>query len=753
MPDDIEDDLREAFRAEAEENLQILTKGLLAMENAGAAVSQDAIEEIFRAAHSLKGAARAVANWPLEDAAGAWEVIFFAWKRARKIPANAPFDLLQEMLSQVPPLVENAAAPEAERIRTALDQLREGGFLPREDDSATLTEAEVQTESVPQAEDSSTGAAEPGPEPAESSAALDEERTERRQDMVRISHKRLHELVIRADEAMVVKMSSRHQAAAMRRLSESFARIEAEVFPEGKPVAGPESQSASSLLLKHFHEDLRKVAREAEEHVRTSGHAIDELREKAQGALMRSASSFLNAFPKMVRDLSRSQGKRIELKMNGGHLPVDQRVLEALIDPMNHLVRNAVDHGIESPEERVKAGKGEKGILQIQLSQPHPGRIEIVVRDDGAGLPIQRLREEAVARGLLTQELAQSTSPEALAALVFESGFSTRREVSPISGRGLGLAIVREKIERLGGQVSLRSDEGHGTSFLITLPSTLVVFRGLSLKVAGQTFVLPVGQVEMVVGFRQDQLVTSQGTSMLNFGGELLPLVDLALLLQLPPAPEANGGLLRQAVVVRSTSERAALVVDEILREDDFPIRPFTRPLLHLKGILGVAVLPGGQPLPVLQLADLLESAFRWVTPAQAGAAPGIEKKERSARKTILVADDSITSRALLKNILEAAGYKVVLAVDGRDAMGALRLHSVDLVVSDVEMPRLNGFQLTQTIRNDPHLADLPVILVTALATAQDREKGLEAGANHYIVKTDFEQGHLIEAVQRLLFL
>lgn len=744
MPDNIDDDLQEAFRAEAEENLQVLTEGLLALEEAGSEASRNTIETVFRAAHSLKGAARAVANWPLEDAAGAWEILFSAWKREGEVPAAAPFDLLQEMLSLVPPVVDDPAAAEAERLQATLEELKVGGHLPP--DTVPAGEADFQSfRASPHAQDQAP-AAQPPPPKAEKEALGD-----RRQPMVRISHERLNELVIRADEALAVKTAARHQASVLHRLSESLERIRAQLHaPHGAPDERPRLETATASL-DQFHEELREVVRAAGEHLRSSGRAIDELREKAQAAFMRPASSLLDIFPKTVRDLSRSQGKQVQLVMEGGHLWVDQRILEGLTDPLIHLVRNSVDHGIEPPDERVKAGKAEKGRLSIHLAQPHPGRIELAVQDDGAGLPLEQLREEAVSRELLTRESANEASPEALAALIFESGLSTRREVSSLSGRGLGLAIVREKIERFGGQVSVRSEPGAGTAFLISLPSTMVVFRGLSLKVAARTFLLPAGQVEAAVAFRPDQVVSTQDTPTLRYSGELLPLVDLALLLQLPPRPEPTDDTLRQAIVVRSASERAALIVDEVLREDDFPIRPFTPPLLHLKGALGAAVLPSGELLPVLEVADLLESAFHWVTPAKAAPTPVPRERENDAQKTVLVVDDSITSRALLKNILEPAGYKVVLAVDGQEALSALRMQPVDLVVSDVEMPRMDGFELTGAIRKNPASANLPVVLVTALASDQDRAKGLEAGANHYIVKTDFDQGHLLAAVQRLL--
>lgn len=746
MPDDIEDDLQEAFRAEAEENLQLLTSGLLELEEDGADAMPETIEAIYRASHSLKGAARAVANWPLEEAAAAWEVLFSAWKRAGSVPPDAPFDLLQEMLSQVPPLVEDPAAAEAERLHAALEQLHQWGDLAA--GASHPSQPPRSQENAPH-----PGPAEPGSaDPAASSAVAEEEKPRRREATIRISHERLNELVNRADEALAVKISARSQAMALRGLSESFQRIRGQLVARGDAVEGPAvSGGAAAVLLDHFHEELRQIVREADQHVQGSARAIDELREKTQAAFMRPVSTLLDIFPKTVRDLSRSQGKRVELSMSGGHLAVDQRVLEGLTDPLLHLVRNAVDHGIERPEERTRAGKEEKGRLQIAASQPHPGRIDLVVRDDGAGLPLQALREAAVARGLLKEEDAVGASPEVLTALIFESGFSTRGEISPISGRGLGLAIVRDKVERLGGQVSVRSDPGQGTVFLISLPSTLVVFRGLSLKVAGETFVLPVGQVEAVAGFRSDQLVSTQDAATLRYGDQRLPLVDLTRFLQLPHAAEPKGDALRQAVIVRSASDRAALIVDEILREDDFSVRPFNQPLVRVRGILGAAVLPSGQLLPILQVADLLEAAFHWVTPEQSVTAPVSQETAEAPGKRILVADDSITSRALLKNILEAAGYRVVLAIDGREALSALRLQPVDLVVSDVEMPRMNGFQLTKTIREDPALRELPVILVTALATTEDRKQGLESGANHYIVKTDFEQGHLLEAVQRLL--
>jgi two-component system chemotaxis sensor kinase CheA len=337
--------------------------------------------------------------------------------------------------------------------------------------------------------------------------------------------------------------------------------------------------------------------------------------------------------------------------------------------------------------------------------------------------------------------------------LVFRSGVSTSPIITDISGRGLGLAIVVEKVEKLGGVVSLETRPDAGTSFRIVLPLTLATFRGVLVRAHEHIFVLPTVNVERVARVKEDEIKTVENRETIGLNGQVLSVVRLGDVLELPRKSaireEADATNHLYAAVVGSAEKRIAFLVDEVLDEQEVLVKSLGKQLSRVRNIAGATVLGTGRVVPILNVPDLMKSAVKVATaPARAAVTEG---KVEARIKTILVAEDSITARTLLKNILEAAGYSVKTAVDGVDAFTTLRTEGVDLVVSDVEMPRMNGFDLTAKIRADKRLEELPVVLVTALESREDRERGIDAGANAYIVKSSFDQSNLLEVIRRLI--
>lgn len=373
-------------------------------------------------------------------------------------------------------------------------------------------------------------------------------------------------------------------------------------------------------------------------------------------------------------------------------------------------------------------------------------RVEILVADDGAGVSAERVKAAACELGLITPEAAHALDEREALALAFRSGVSTSPTITDISGRGLGLAIVREKVEKLGGTVSLETSAGAGTGVRMALPLTLATLHGVLVRAGARLFVLPTTSVERVTRVHKDAITTVENRDTMQLNGRVVPLVRLDDALALPraaPLPD-----IAHVVVVGTAERRVALLVDEVLREQEVLVKGLGKQLSRVRNIAGATVLGTGEVVPVLNVADLLTSAVR-ATPvrpvtAAAGAAEG-------DKKLVLVVDDSITARTLLKNILEAAGYDVDTAVDGADGLAKLRAGAFDLVVSDVDMPRMNGFDLVAQLRGDHTLAQVPVVLVTALESQADRERGIEVGANAYIVKQSFDQSNLLEALRRLI--
>jgi two-component system chemotaxis sensor kinase CheA len=372
--------------------------------------------------------------------------------------------------------------------------------------------------------------------------------------------------------------------------------------------------------------------------------------------------------------------------------------------------------------------------------------VEIVVSDDGAGIDVERVRAQAVARGFLTADAARELDDGATQALIFEADLSTSSAVTQLSGRGLGLAIVREKAQKLGGKVSVESHRGTGTTVRMVLPLTLTTFRGVLVESARRTFVVPTAQVERVLRFHRDDVQTVEGRETLAHDGRALALTQLAHVLDLPAMPAANDSSARPALILGTGNERIAFAVDTVLDEREVLVKPLRRPLEKVRNIAGATVLGSGQVAPILDVTQLIRSARRApVQRASASAPPATA----AAAVRVLIAEDSITSRMLLKSILESAGYSVKTAVDGLEALTLLRSETFDILVSDVEMPRLDGFALTARVRADRQLAELPVVLVTALASREDRERGVEVGANAYLVKSELDQSNLLEALRR----
>jgi len=479
------------------------------------------------------------------------------------------------------------------------------------------------------------------------------------------------------------------------------------------------------------------------------GGMVANLLEDIKRALMLPFSSLLEIFPRFVRNLSREQGKEVDWIVQGGEIEMDRRILEEMKGPLIHLIRNCIDHGIEEPEERRRKKKSPRGTVTVAIAQRNGSKVEILVSDDGAGIDLAKVRAAAVKLSLLAPQEAAKLSDEQVLSFIFQSGVSTSPIITDISGRGLGLAIVQEKVEKLGGFVSLETVPHVGTRFRIVLPLTVATFRGILVRVAEHTFVLPTTNLEWVLRVSREEIKTVENRETIQFQGRAVSLVRLDNALDLSPkTPAGNPADKLPLVILRAAEKCMAFLVDEILNEQEILVKSLGKQLSRVRNIAGAAVLGTGKVVPILNIPDLMKSAARVVPAAKIVAVPaGAPAK----RKSLLVVEDSITARMLLKNILESAGYNVTTAIDGVDAFTLLKSEECDLVVSDVDMPRMNGFDLTAKIRADTKLSELPVVLVTALESREDRERGIDVGANAYIVKSSFDQSNLLDVILRLI--
>ncbi|MBI4350403.1 MAG: response regulator, partial [Elusimicrobia bacterium] len=561
---------------------------------------------------------------------------------------------------------------------------------------------------------------------------------------VRVPLSTLESLLRQTEEMLACKLAAAQRCGELKELAGGLARLRREGAAPLPRAGGGEAAEAPRAWLDGLEKAQKALLRALEQDQRALAARIDSLHEEMKLTMLLPFSALLEGFPLFLRELLRGQGKEAALTLEGTELAVDRRILQEMKDPLLHLARNAADHGIEKPEERLKKGKPARGRIVISVSKKEGNKAEIIIKDDGAGIDAEKVLSAAARLGLAEPEGAEKTAGARAGALIFRSGVSTSPIITSISGRGLGLAIVREKVERLGGTVDVETGTGE-TAFRVLLPLTVSTLRGILVESGGEVFAVPVSQVERVGRAGPEEVRTVEGKAVVSAGGRTLPVLGLRETLGLagPPATAARSGY-GQYIVAAAGTARAAFLVDRVAGEQELLVKGLGGPLAKARGLAGAAVLGSGKVVAMLNLRDLLETA-----PATApGAAAGGGGRER--KKTVLVADDSITARTLLKNIFEAAGYEVRTAVDGAAAFELLRSAPCDLVVSDVDMPKMTGFELTARIRADKKLADLPVLLVTALESDRDRERGIDAGANAYIVKSKFEQSDLLEIMGRL---
>ncbi|MEM8612533.1 MAG: hybrid sensor histidine kinase/response regulator [Cyanobacteria bacterium P01_H01_bin.105] len=465
-------------------------------------------------------------------------------------------------------------------------------------------------------------------------------------------------------------------------------------------------------------------------------------------------SSMFSLFPRMVRDLAKQQGKTINLVIEGGDVQADKRILEEMKAPLTHLIRNAIDHGVETPSERIAMGKCPTATIWLKAYQ-QGSHIEIVVVDDGRGLSPESIKRTAVRRGLYTEAELAKLSTEQIQDLIFIPGFSTRNAVTEISGRGVGLDVVRVNVEHLKGTIQVKSSPGQGCTFQFILNTSLATASALIVEVNQTAYALPVEFVEVMMRVDHQEIFTLEGSPTINFQGAPLSVVRLTELLNLPvsvatSATPSQVSIAQQSipcVVLKVGSERLGIFVDELVDQQDIVLKPHSKLLKRVRNIAGATILGAGDVCIVLSPQDLIQSVRGKVVETVTTDWEPIISQPR-----VLLVEDSIPIRTQVRRILEGAGYQVTTATDGLDGFNKLQEEETfDVIVSDVEMPNLSGLELTERIRQEAKYEDLPIILVTTLAQDDDKQRGVDAGANAYITKGDFDQNLLINTLRSLI--
>jgi len=473
----------------------------------------------------------------------------------------------------------------------------------------------------------------------------------------------------------------------------------------------------------------------------------DNLQDRVADLRMMPFETVAGGMQRLVRDLARDLKKQVVLDIIGAHVEIDKAVLDALREPLMHLIRNSVDHGIESPLERSQLGKPAFGLIEIIVEQ-RGSQILIRVRDDGRGLHPDLLRQKAVQRGLLNGAEAEALDDDSARMLIFQPGFSTQDVVSAISGRGLGMDIVRERVESLRGRISVSSVPGQGMTTTISVPVSLTRIRCVLLRLGDEEYAVPSVMIARMERVERSQIYSAKGQSMIQLGGRPMPLFSLGDVLAVPTMDAEKSQA--DVVVLQALDRTVAFEVDDLYSELELVLKPLGRELINTPFIAGAALLGSGDVVIVLDANDLVRVASGGMMPRR-NRLPTLTGSPSQRRLRVLVVDDSITTRTLEKNILETAGFEVVVAVDGVEAWTNLLEINPDVIISDVEMPKMNGLELTRRVKSDVRTRNIPLILLTSLNKPEQREAGLAAGADAYLVKSQFDQAELLDTIQSVL--
>jgi two-component system, chemotaxis family, sensor histidine kinase and response regulator WspE len=754
------------FRMETDTQAQVLIAGLLALERTHDAADQ--LEACMRAAHSLKGAARIVGLTVGVGVAHAMEDCFVAAQRGTLALQQQHIDLL---LRGVDLLRRIANTPEAEMgqwsdhgdrdvdaFLAALTHTLAGGNGTAPDDAVPPAPpyAHPDPPPLPAAE------AEPMPTERQPERAADPQATAEpsaardvSDRVMRVTANSLNRLLGLAGESLVEAHWLKPFAASLLRLKrmhdEAAKTVDGLRAALAEQALDERAQAALADTQRRVHASERFLSErlvELEMFDRRSADLSQRLYDEALSCRMRPFADGVRGFPRLVRDLARSLGKQVKLEILGEATQVDRDILESLDAPLGHLLRNAMDHGIESPLERQAAGKPNEGVLQLE-ARHSAGILQVSVSDDGRGIDPETVRSAVVARRLINAEAAGALSGAELLEFLFLPGFTMKDTVTEISGRGVGLDVVQNMLKHVRGTVRVSSQPGRGTRFQLQLPVTLSVVRTLLVDVGGEPYALPVAHIVRALKLPKEKIQLLEGRQHFDFEGRQIGLVTAHQVLG--GAEPTRTGAELSIVVVGDHSNRYGVVVDRFLDERELVVQPLDAQLGKIKDISAGALMADGSPVLIIDAEDMIRSVDKLVS------AGGLSKVERDVvaegkrRKRVLVVDDSLTVRELERKLLGNRGYEVETAVDGMDGWNAVRTGHFNLVVTDVDMPRMDGIELVMLIKKDPNLRSLPVMVVSYKDREEDRQRGLEAGADHYLTKGSFQDQTLLQSVVDLI--
>ncbi|MCO7229579.1 hybrid sensor histidine kinase/response regulator [Halomonas sp. CnH100-B] len=698
------------FVEEAADHLPRLREGVSALEQRAA--DKERINELFRSAHTLKGSSRMLKLAPITAVAHSAEELLSAFRDGSQAPGPDSISLLNQAIDAladyVAQLAQGAAPETLAEADPTLCQALEAAAQGAADPASPLQASAAAAPPVPPP--SAPPDTPPQPSPIGSTTlALS--------DTVRVRLDRLDDVIRLMGEVL----SGHHH---LHTLVEQAQALEATL---------PSDQRSA----------VHAFNRELKDSVLSHDALMSDLHERALQMRMLPLGVVFDPLAQMARELAQSLGKRVDCRVRGSEIELDRQLIDRLSDPLIHLLRNALDHGLETPEQRQAAGKPPRG--QLELAAWQDGNWVVVeMRDDGAGISLAAVRQKAIAKQLLTEEQLAVLSDQETLELIFLPGFSTKPMITDFSGRGVGMDVVkRTMMDELSGDLQLASEHGKGTRFTLRLPLSLAMMRVLLVQVGNVTLGVTAPQVAELVECSPEQFIDAAGQPTLILRNEFVPVVPLAELLGLPVPAELPTKFL--LLVVHQRQQKLALIVDSLVDERDMVIKPLPDHLRYLPLVSGMVSQGRNALVSLLHVPALLERAKRHSPAVTRSEAPN------NTPHRVLIVDDSLNTREIEKDVLEAWGYHVTLAENGRDGLNKALAEPFDAVLTDVEMPVMDGFALTARLRENDLYRHKPIIIITSREKESDRQRGMEVGADAYIVKGSFDQNNLVETLKALL--
>ncbi|MGQ7858628.1 hybrid sensor histidine kinase/response regulator [Pseudomonas sp. 32A] len=756
-PDQMRDaSLLELFSLEADAQTQVLSAGLLALERNP--TQADQLEACMRAAHSLKGAARIVGVDAGVSVAHVMEDCLVSAQESRLYLLPEHIDaLLQgtDLLMRIATPGNTVGASDIESYVALMERLLDPSQKvapPVAPPPAPAPEPELSMEAL------LTLPPEPEPAPPVSAELPRQNKrmTEGGERVLRVTAERLNSLLDLSSKSLVETQRLKPYLASLQRLkriqsnsARALDNLDGHLKTVDLSLEAQEALADTRRLLSEAQALLAEKTAEIDEFGWQAGQRAQVLYDTALACRMRPFADVLAGQVRMVRDLGRSLGKQVRLEIEGEKTQVDRDVLEKLEAPLTHLLRNAVDHGIEMPEQRLLAGKPAEGLIRLRASH-QAGLLVLELSDDGNGVDLERLRGTIVDRHLSPLETALRLSEEELLTFLFLPGFSLRDKVTEVSGRGVGLDAVQHMVRQLRGAVVLEQTAGQGSRFHLEVPLTLSVVRSLVVEVGEEAYAFPLAHIERMCDLAPDDIVQLEGRQHFWHEGRHVGLVAASQLLQRPPG-QGNQETLK-VVVIRERDAVYGIAVERFIGERTLVVLPLDARLGKVQDISAGALLDDGSVVLIVDVEDMLRSVDKLLNTGRLERiARRTQQTQEAARKRILVVDDSLTVRELQRKLLLNRGYEVAVAVDGMDGWNALRSEDFDLLITDIDMPRMDGIELVTLLRRDTRLQSLPVMVVSYKDREEDRRRGLDAGADYYLAKASFHDDALLDAVVELI--